>query len=73
MCFGGETKKNLFLGLCPKYPVFAQKTDFFGEKDILCPKGTKVGGEVTLLLRHWYEIMELYYVKSVLTEISASR
>ena len=27
----------------------------------------------TLLLRHWYEIMALYYVKSVLTEISASR
>ena len=47
MCFGGETKKNLFLGLCPKYPVFAQKTDFSGEKDILCPRGTKVRGEVT--------------------------
>ena len=28
---------------------------------------------MTLLLRHWYEIMALYYVKSVLTEISASR
>ena len=27
----------------------------------------------TLLLRHWYEIMTLYYVKSVLTEISDSR
>ena len=27
----------------------------------------------TLLLRHWYEIMALYYVKSILTEISASR
>ena len=27
----------------------------------------------SLLLRHWYEIMALYYVKSVLTEISASR
>ena len=27
----------------------------------------------TLLLRHWYEIMTLYYVKSILTEISASR
>ena len=26
-----------------------------------------------LLLRHWYEIMALYYVKSILTEISASR
>jgi len=26
-----------------------------------------------LLLRHWYEIMALYFVKSVLTEISASR
>ena len=26
-----------------------------------------------LLLRHWYEIMALYYVKSVLTEIAASR
>ena len=28
---------------------------------------------ISLLLRHWYEIMALYYVKSVLTEISASR
>jgi len=27
----------------------------------------------TLLLGHWYEIMALYYVKSILTEISASR
>ena len=26
-----------------------------------------------LLLGHWYEIMALYYVKSFLTEISASR
>ena len=26
-----------------------------------------------LLLRHWYEIMALYYVKLILTEISASR
>ena len=28
---------------------------------------------LTLLLRHWYEIMALYYVKSIWTEISASR
>ena len=28
---------------------------------------------LTLLLRHWYEIMTLYYVKSILTGISASR
>ena len=27
----------------------------------------------TLLLGHWYEIMALYNVKSILTEISASR
>ena len=27
----------------------------------------------TLLLRHWYKIIALYYVKSILTEISASR
>ena len=27
----------------------------------------------TLLLRRWYEIMALYCVKSILTEISASR
>ena len=27
----------------------------------------------SLLLGHWYEIMALYYVKSILTEISASR
>ena len=26
-----------------------------------------------LLLRRWYEIIALYYVKSILTEISASR
>ena len=26
-----------------------------------------------LLLGHWYEIMALYYVKSILTDISASR
>ena len=28
---------------------------------------------LSLLLRHWYEIIALYYVKSILTEISASR
>ena len=28
---------------------------------------------VTLLLRRWYEIMALYNVKSILTEILASR
>ena len=28
---------------------------------------------ISLLLRHWYEIMALYYVKSILTEISDSR
>ena len=28
---------------------------------------------VALLLGHWDEIMALYYVKSILTEISASR
>ena len=28
---------------------------------------------LSLLLGHWYEIMALYYVKSILTEISASR
>ena len=28
---------------------------------------------MSLLLGHWYEIMALYYVKSILTEISASR
>ena len=33
----------------------------------------KHGLFVTLLLGHWYEIMALYYVKSILTEISASR
>ena len=27
----------------------------------------------SLLLGHWYEIMALYYVKLILTEISASR
>ena len=45
--FWGGDQKNPFLGLFPKYPVFAQKTDFSGEKDILCPRGTKVRGEVT--------------------------
>ena len=25
---------------------------------------------MALLLRHWYEIMALYYVKSILTEIT---
>ena len=33
----------------------------------------QVGHLSTLLLGHWYEIMALYYVKSILTEISASR
>ena len=28
---------------------------------------------IPLLLGHWYEIMALYYVKAILTEISASR
>ena len=36
-----------------------------------------VGGHIVLRVRvrsgHWYEIMALYYVKSFLTEISASR
>ena len=29
--------------------------------------------EISLLLRHWYEITAFYYLKSVLTEISVSR
>ena len=33
----------------------------------------KTKDSVSLLLGHWYEIMALYYVKSILTEISASR
>ena len=36
-------------------------------------KATPEGVDVSLLLGHWYEIMALYYVKSILTEISASR
>ena len=28
---------------------------------------------ISLLLSHWYEIMALYFVKPILTEISASR
>ena len=33
----------------------------------------KCGLCISLLLGHWYEIMALYYVKSILTEISVSR
>ena len=36
-------------------------------------KSWKMEDQCTLLLGHWYEIMALYYVKSILTEISASR
>ena len=43
-----------------KYSIFSQKKHYFLSY-------------VSLLLRHWYEIMALYYVKSVSTEISASR
>ena len=35
--------------------------------------GDRTNQASPLLLRHWYEIMALYYVKSILTEISASR
>ena len=44
-------------------------------KTVLKPANqvTKLGKMQTLLLGHWYEIMALYYVKSILTEISASR
>ena len=35
--------------------------------------GNMVDSPIALLLGHWYEIMALYYVKSILTEISASR
>ena len=34
---------------------------------------TEIRYQMSLLLGHWYEIMALYYVKSILTEISASR
>ena len=34
---------------------------------------TKIRTNKALLLGHWYEMMALYYVKSNLTEISASR
>ena len=34
---------------------------------------SKSGVGVSLLLRRWYEIMALYNVKSILTEISPSR
>ena len=33
----------------------------------------RISKSISLLLGHWYEIMALYYVKSILTEISASR
>ena len=35
--------------------------------------GSLSGDHDALLLMRWYEIMALYYVKSILTEISASR
>ena len=35
--------------------------------------GSNTSWHKSLLLGHWYEIMALYYVKSILTEISASR
>ena len=36
-------------------------------------RGNDVLYDNPLLLGHWYEIMALYYVKPILTEISASR
>ena len=36
-------------------------------------KTSKIKELGPLLLMHWYEIMALYYVNSILTEISASR
>ena len=32
----------------------------------------RLGNSGSLLLRHWYEIIALYYVKSIFTETSAS-
>ena len=46
-------------------------------QDLMVGQNLMVGhvllGGKPLLLGHWYEIMALYYVKSILTEISASR
>ena len=49
---------------------------FFGEwptKSFDIEKCISRGVDSSLLLRHWYEIMALYYVKLILTEISALR
>ena len=62
-----KTKKTsrkifrLFLTRSHKIMCLLMDRDYFGHD------------YMTLLLRHWYEIMALYYVKLVLTEISALR
>ena len=40
---------------------------------MVCQSVTEAEYLYSLLLRRWYEIMALYYVKTILTEISASR
>ena len=50
-------------------PRFSKSNTLFELLDIM----PKVSMSKSLLLGHWYEIMVLYYVKSVLTKISASR
>ena len=47
--------------------------DFLIKKQKNAPRYNNYLYIKSLLLGHWYEIMALYYVKSILTEISASR
>ena len=48
--------------------ILKAKSTYMGDK-----RATDHHHRQSLLLGHWYEIMALYYVKSILTEISASR
>ena len=63
---------------CPKQSLRAQvRSNFLIVLKLFFIMGTFQAlinrNNETLLLGHWYEIVALYYVKLILTEISASR
>merc|ERR1712117_467205 len=66
-----QRRTLLSKNLIPNKVIFVTQYLIFMYASI--SKMTNKENSQTLLLGHWYEIMALYYVKSILTEISASR
>ena len=63
------------LGCCPVIVAIAPLGNCKFLPNLCAPTFTldPTGNHLALLLRHWYEIMALYYVKSILAEIGSCK